>query len=239
MVTARRVVVQAKGGDVGAADGSTGERSTFLVLGATGQTGRPFVDLLLGRGHRVRALVRNPARLGDRAAELDVRQGSITDPLDLDALVEGVDFVVMMIGDREAQQHAEVNTAFVRRLVPAMRRQGVRRLLYQAGGFSTPPGQRLPLFLRVIRGTIARPYLGQHRDNEAVMRYLSDEARDLEWMVHRAGLRPGEGSRGVLQRSDRFISVASFEDCADYSLRLITGDDGVHTCSGSRYAKRR
>ena len=52
-----------------------------------------------------------------------------------------------------------------------MRRHGVTRFLYQAGGLSAPPGRSLPLPLRTIRHTVARGYTGQHEDNEAVMRY--------------------------------------------------------------------
>lgn len=211
---------------------------TFLVFGATGRTGRPFVDLVLREGHRVRAVVRDPVRLADGPPELEVHQGSVTDPLDLDALLAGVDVVVAMIGDAETQRSRAIASDLVRALVPAMRRQGVTRVLYQAGGFSTPPGERLPIVLRVLRATLARSYLGQHRDNEAVMRYLAAEADDLEWMVHRAALRAGEGSRGVLERSDRRLSIATFDDCAAYSYRLVTDPTAVRTCSASRYRRR-
>lgn len=215
------------------------EQKTFLVFGATGGTGRHFVARALADGHRVRALVRNPARLTTQSDRLAVWQGSIADPIDIDALVAGVDFVIVMLGDKEAQKHARINTAFVRTLVPAMRRQGVARLLYQAGGFSRPYGRRLPPLLWFLRNTLARGFDGQHQDNEAVMAYLATEAVDIEWIVHRAGIGSDGPSKGVLHRSDTRPSIATFRDCADYSYRTVVDADAVHTCSFSRYALAR
>lgn len=211
----------------------------ILVLGATGQTGQHLVRLALADGHHVRALARTPGKLAITHDDLEVVQGSVTEPLDLDALLDGVDAVVSMLGDVQAQQTRQVNAEFIRDLVPAMRRSGTRRFVYQAGGLSAAPGKRLPLALRIVRRTIARAYDGQHRDNEAVMRYLDSEARDLAWTVHRAGIGSDGPSKGRLRRSSWWISIATFVDCAAYTLRLLDDDTAVHTCDGSAYARRR
>lgn len=211
---------------------------TFLVFGATGQTGRHFVDLALEREDRVRALVRTPSKLHARPG-LEVHEGSVTDPPALDRLVSGVDAVVVMLGDAAAQQHHMINTEFVRRLVPALRKEGVRPLLYQAGGLSSAPGERLSPVLRVVRSTLARHYLGQHRDNEAVMRYLVSDASDIDWVVHRAGIGSDGPSRGELHRSHRRTSIATFGDCAAYSHRLLADPSAVHTCDTSTYRNDR
>lgn len=209
------------------------------MFGATGQTGQHFVRLALAAGHTVRAVARTPAKLTVTHDDLEVVQGSIAEPLDLDGLLDGVDAVVAMLGDRRAQETRRINDEFVRQLVPAMRRQVVQRLLYQAGGLSAVPGKRLPMVLRIVRATIARSYDGQHRDNEAVMRFLDTEARDLRWVVHRAGIGSDGPSKGRLRRSSWWISIGTFVDCAEYSLRLLGDDGAVHTCDGSAYVRRR
>ncbi|QWS33252.1 NAD(P)-dependent oxidoreductase [Curtobacterium aetherium] len=213
------------------------QQRTVLVLGATGQTGRHLTSLALEAGHRVRALARTPAKAGPSRPGLEVRRGSITDELDLDGLLDGVDAVVSLLGDVQAQRTRQVNTGFVRRLVPAMRRTGVRRFLYQAGALSAPPHQRLSPVLWAIRNTVARSYDGQHRDNEAVMRYLADEAMDLEWTVHRAGIGSDGPSKGVLERTQGTPGIGTFGDCAAYDLRLLDDADAVHTCDLSAYRK--
>lgn len=214
------------------------EQKTVLVFGGTGQTGQHFVRLALQDGFRVRALARNPAKFAIADPNLEVVQGSITDIADLDALVAGTDFIVSMLGDAASQREHPIVTDLVRKLVPAMRRHGVSRFLHQAGGLSARPHRRLPPILWLIRHTVARSHDGQHRDNEAVMRYLADEASDIEWMVHRAGIGSDGPSRGVLERSERAISIATFQDCAAYNLRTVQDATAVHTCDGSRYSKR-
>jgi putative NADH-flavin reductase len=212
-------------------------RKTYLVFGATGQTGKHFTSLALKDGHRVRVLVRNPAKLDAGTPNLEIHQGSITDSPDLDRLVDGADFVVSLLGDAEAQKTQKINTAFVRDLVPAMRRHGVTRFLYQAGGLSAPPDRRLSPVLWAIRKTIASGYNGQHEDNEAVMRYLSDEAQDIEWMVHRAGIGSDGPSKGVLQRFHARVSIATFGDCAAYDYGLLSDPTAIHTCDVSAYRR--
>ena len=213
------------------------QQSMFLVLGATGRTGRHFIDKALEDGHRVRALVRTPAKLQRKSDQLDVRQGSITDPIDIDALVTGIDFVVVMLGDREAQVHSKINTDFIKMLVPSMRRQGIKRLLYQAGGLSKPCGGHLSPLLWIIRHTIARGFAGQHKDNEAVMEYLATEATDIEWIVHRAGIGSDGPSKGILQRSGTKFSVSTHHDCALYNYATVSDASAIHTADFSQYTK--
>lgn len=213
------------------------QQKTFLVFGATGQTGQHFVSLTLREGHEVRALARNPAKLAFENPNLHVFQGAITDVPNLDELLQGVDFVISMLGDVELQKDNKINTKFVQNLIPAMRRQGVKRFLYQAGALSKPPNQHLSPPLWMIRNTLARGYNGQHEDNEAVMEYLVEAASDMEWMVHRAGIGSNGPSKGVLQRSRSKYSIATFRDCAAYNYRSLMDSSAIRTCDLSSYRK--
>ena len=209
--------------------------ATYLVFGGTGGTGKHFVAQALEEGHKVRVLARNPTKLAFQHENLLMQQGSIMDEVNLDALVQGCDFVVSMLGDVKLQKGAKINTAFVKKLVLAMRRHGVKRFLYQAGGLSTPYKGHLSPILWTIRHTIARGFAGQHEDNEAVMAYLAEEAQDIEWMVHRAGIGSDGPSKGVLKRSPDKFSVATHRDCAAYSFSLLNDDSAVHTSDLSCY----
>ena len=183
-------------------------------------------------------LVRDPAKLAVQDAKLEIQQGSITDAAaKLDKLLDGVDFVVSMLEDREAQQAAKINTAFIKKLVPAMRRQGVNRFLYQAGGLSAPYKGHLSPLLWTIRHTVARGFEGQHRDNEAVMAYLAEEAQDIEWMVHRAGIGGDSPSKGTLQQSPTKFSIGTHRDCAAYNYRTLKEPAAIRTSDFSRYVK--
>jgi len=182
-----------------------------------------------GRWHEPRQAGASP--------DLDIREGSITSEPDLDGLVDGADAVVSLLGDAQMQKTEKINTAFVRELIPVMRRHGVSRFLYQAGGLSAPPGQKLSPVLWAIRRTIARSYVGQHEDNEAVMRHLADEAMDIESMVHRAGIGSDGPSKGVLERSKKKASIATLRDCASYNWQILADPSAIHTCDCSAYRR--
>ena len=212
---------------------------TFLVFGATGRTGRHFISIALNKGHNVIALVRNPEKVAIQNPNLKLIKGSIADYHAIDELLNGVNFVVSMLGDAQLQKVENVNTAFVKKLIPAMRRQAVKRFLYQAGGFSRPYKEKLPFMFWVLRNTLVRfsGLLGQHRDNEAVIEYLTEEAEDIEWMVHRASIISDDSSKGTLLRSKTQNSIATFVDCAMYNFQLLTDNSAIHTCDLSYYQK--
>lgn len=217
----------------------TNVKYTFLVFGATGRTGRHFTSMALHEGHRVVALVRNPEKMNIQNANLTLIKGSVADYNALDELLNGVDFVISMLGDARLQKLENINTEFIKKLIPAMRRHNTKRFLYQAGGFSRPYKEKLPFLFWVLKNTLVRfsGLLGQHRDNEAVIEYLTKEAEDIEWMVHRASIISDVASKGTLVRSKTKNSLATFVDCAAYNYRLLTDDSAIHTCELSYYQK--
>ena len=217
----------------------TDPKYIYLVLGGTGRTGKRFVSFVLNKGHRVKALVRNPEKMEIQNPNLELIKGSIVDFDGIDELLQGVDFVISMLGDAQLQKTENVNTAFVKKLIPAMRRQGIKRFLYQAGGFTKRYKERLPFLTWILKNTLAgySGLLGQHRDNEAVIEYLVEEAKDIEWMVHRASLISDGASKGVLKRHKTKNSLATFGDCAEYNFRLLTDNTAIHTYDLSYYDK--
>lgn len=76
-------------------------RGTVVVAGATGYLGRHLVVALRERGWRVRALVRDPARLGFAAEAADeVFTGHATRPETLAGLCDGAEAAVSALGLR-------------------------------------------------------------------------------------------------------------------------------------------
>ena len=73
---------------------------TVAVYGATGGTGRRLLPLLLAAGHRVRALVRTPSKLGglEGAEGLEVVQGDATDSAAVANVAKGADVLVSCLG---------------------------------------------------------------------------------------------------------------------------------------------
>src|SRR3546814_19639338 len=102
-------------------------KSTILVFGGSGRTGRHFVEIAFKKGHKVRALVRDPAKLAIRNSNLELRQGSIVNGANLYELLQGVEPVVCMLGDAKMHSKENVNTALVKKMKPEMERQDLKK----------------------------------------------------------------------------------------------------------------
>ena len=72
----------------------------LLVLGATGNTGRKFVEMALEHGHRIRAFVRSTADVVERDG-LEVMHGDVLDSAELRLAFDKIDAVVSCLGIRK------------------------------------------------------------------------------------------------------------------------------------------
>lgn len=126
--------------------GADVREQTILVAGASGRVGRYVVDELRQGGYRFRPLTRSKAeaikRLGSDYAELDWVECDVRDPAQVAAAMQGVDYVISVIGANEvggANSAEFVDYGGVKNLVDAARRVGVRQfVLLTAIGVTDP-----------------------------------------------------------------------------------------------------
>ncbi|MER7758116.1 NAD(P)H-binding protein [Streptomyces sp. NPDC097619] len=121
--------------DAGAGAGDQTRQGTYLVAGATGTVGREVVRALLARGHRVRALTRDPAR-ADLPAGAEVVRGDLTDPDGPDGLADALRGVVGVHLITFGGEYEPLATGA--RIVELVRAAGVRRVTVLHGGGPTP-----------------------------------------------------------------------------------------------------
>jgi UDP-glucose 4-epimerase len=115
----------------------------ILVTGATGKVGSRLAKRLAGRGDRVRALVRDPAKAADlRRDRIEIIEGDLLDPGSLAAAARGVDAVVhcaaFFRGATPEQAHA-VNDLGTQRLASAARGASVKRFIFTSTGLVYGP----------------------------------------------------------------------------------------------------
>ena len=108
---------------------------SVLVTGGTGFIGRRVVEALLGRGARVRALVRpgaNSCRI-PMEGQVEIHCGDLLDPSSLDGAFDGVDAVVHLAAD--VRGPVATNVEGTQNLLMMMGGAGVDRLVL-ASSFS-------------------------------------------------------------------------------------------------------
>jgi uncharacterized protein YbjT (DUF2867 family) len=104
-----------------------------LVTGATGVVGTALLPRLLSAGHTVRALVRDPRRLGPQRVNVQIALSDLGDPHGLRHALRGVDTVVHLaatIRDQPPRRLEEVNGLGTLRLLRAAERSGVERFVF-------------------------------------------------------------------------------------------------------------
>jgi putative NADH-flavin reductase len=142
-----------------------------LILGGTGATGRHLCEKAAAVGHAVTALVRDSAVAKLSFPGVTVRQGQPTSEVDVTAAVAGNDAVLSALGPRQGSDPVCVGAA--QAVIAAMKKQGVKRLIWlSAGGVGDSAPQIIrasfvfgrivmPLFLR-------KPYANHARAEELI-----------------------------------------------------------------------
>lgn len=149
-----------------------------LVTGATGYVGGRLVPRLLAAGHRVRVLVRDPARLEGRRwrDSTEVLQGDVLDPASLAPAMEGVDFAYYLVHTmRTGAGYYRRDLIAARNFGRAARAAGVKRIVYLGG-----LGRAGPSLSRHLRS--------RHRTGDAL------RASGVPVTAFRAGAIVGSGS---------------------------------------------
>jgi uncharacterized protein YbjT (DUF2867 family) len=105
----------------------------ILLTGATGVIGGELLPLLLARGDDVRALVRDPRKLGEHRVEVQISLGDLGDPFSMRHAMRGVDTVIHLaatIRDQPGGTIEELNGLATVRLLRMAERAGVGRFVF-------------------------------------------------------------------------------------------------------------
>lgn len=140
----------------------------LTVFGATGGIGQEIVRQALAAGHRVTAVVRDPARFPVTGGGLEVVRSDLKDPQGLRPAVAGQDAVLSGLGPR-SRSDAGIAARLTRSVLAAMEAEGTRRLLVvSAAPLGTPP-EREPLLDRAMMSVVG-----------AVLKPVYDDLRVME-----------------------------------------------------------
>ena len=113
----------------------------ILLTGASGVVGGELLPALLAAGHEVRALVRDPRKLGEHRVDVQISLGDIGDPFSLRHAMRGVDTVIHLaatVRDQPGGTIEELNGLATVRLLRSAERAGAERFVFFSAIGATP-----------------------------------------------------------------------------------------------------
>ncbi len=209
----------------------------LLIFGSTGGTGRQLVGRALGRGHTVRAFLRDPGKLDAGHSRLEVFQGDVTDLGAVERAVEGQEAVLSALGvPGLPARRSTLRTDGTRNIVRAMEKAGVRRFISLSVLGAGDSWDILPLHYKyLLVPLLLRNAFVDHDGQEAVIRRSR-----LEWTIARPGNLTDSGYTGVYRHgftaADKAIKLKiSRADVADFMLEQLTDYTYLHETPGLSY----
>ncbi len=196
---------------------------TVALFGATGFSGRPVLDELLGRGHHVRALVRRPDAL-EPHPNLTALEGDALNATDVAEVLEGADVVVHCLGvggkgDGKPTTLVSDSIDLVLNAMKTAPRRVVCMSNVGAGGSGPWLVNRLvvPLFFRWLRPLID--------DKDRMEARLADS--NVDWVAARfPNIVPGPAKEVRVDEDGRTISMSiTTESVARYLADQVVADE--------------
>ena len=197
----------------------------IAVFGATGRTGRHIVEGALARGHEIKALARDPSKLGISDVNLEVIQGDVLDATKVAQTVAGTDAVLSALGQTKTSPK-DVQARGTRNIVAAMKEHGVRRLVSLTGAGVRDPRDEPKLVDKAITFLLKKLQPDVLKDGEGHAEVIRKSG--LEWVIVRGprltdGPHTGEYRIGYVGKNGG--TRASRADVAEFMLRQLEGDE--------------
>lgn len=186
-----------------------------LLVGATGATAKYALPKLLAAGHQVTAFVRNPTALTVKHEKLSVAQGDVRDGAALAEAVKGQDAVMTLFGPRSLKKD-DLQEAFMRNLVAAMEKHGVKKLVNLSAWGASRTRQYISLFFLPFRFTILRAVFDDKERGEALL-----FASSLDWVNVSPGRLTEGAEKGDVTASEDGKGVRNSISRADLSSWMI------------------
>ncbi|AYL96799.1 NAD(P)-dependent oxidoreductase [Mucilaginibacter celer] len=158
----------------------------LLIIGANGGIGRQCVAQALQAGHRVTALLRNPAKLATEHPNLKKVSGDVMKPGSFETYLENQDAVISAIGvaggfgaDKPTTLYSQGNA----NILKAMRQKGTQRIfVISASAIEISPA--LPFYIRLIEKYIIQKLL-KHMYADLYRMEQTVKTSDTHWTIIR------------------------------------------------------
>ena len=192
----------------------------IALFGATGGTGKPFLEQALAAGHSIKAQARTPSKLNVTHPNLHVIQGDVLDADSVRNVVEGTDAVVSALGVNKLGKNTILSDG-TKVILEAMRRYGVTRSVWVTSlgvGDSQAPSK---VFALLFQNLVLRNVF---KDKEQQETYIMASKGD--WTIVRpSGLtndaKTGEYKVNFDPDKESLSGRIPRADVADFMLKIL------------------
>jgi putative NADH-flavin reductase len=159
-------------------------RKKIALFGATGQTGKQFLQLALAAGYEVKSLARTPSSITETNPLLSVIKGDVLNADDVAKVVAGADIVVSLFGHiKDSPEWVQTNGT--KNIVKAMEVYGVQKIISLSGGGLPYPAKDEPKFVDKFIRTIMKIAVPKVL-NDAIRHHEVLANSKLNWIIVRA-----------------------------------------------------
>ena len=189
-----------------------------VLYGGTGKAGSRILSELLSRGHQVKAVVRDPAKL-PQSPGLTIETGDLNDVDAIIRAIKGADAVISAYAP--PADAVEELVAVTKRLVDAVKAAGMPRLLVVGGAGSLEVAPGVQLIDTPSLPEAWRPIALAHRGALQVLK-----SSDIDWtyLSPAAFFEPGERTGKFRLGKDNLIvdeNQNSRISMEDYAIALV------------------
>lgn len=199
----------------------------LLILGGTGPTGRPLIDLALRAGDSVTVLARNPVALADLADQITVVAGDATSYADVAAAAAGQDAIVSALGRSTSIRADELFSRSAAAVIRAAKETGVSRLVWLSSFGVGDSYQQASTSQKLMYKTFLRSiYADKKASEESIC------SSSLAWtVVYPTRLTHGP-AKGTYQAADRIVMkgnpTISRADVAAFMHQAVHSTEWIH-----------
>jgi len=163
-------------------DSKTTSPLDIFIIGANGGVGKQAVTTALQAGHRVTALLRNPANLTLTHPKLQIVKGDIMRSYTFEKYLEYKDVVISAIGNN-MNKPTTLYSEGSRNLIQAMKRMGVDRAFFiSAAAIEISPAQSF--VVRLLTKYVIQKLFGHGYADQRIMERLIKES-DINFTIVR------------------------------------------------------
>lgn len=198
----------------------------IALFGASGRSGKAFLNQALDKGYKIKALVRNPSGLEIENSNLEIIKGDVLELNWVKKTIEDTDIVISLFGHVK-NSPKNIQSAGTKNIITAMEELGVKEIISLSGGALPYPEKDQPKFIdyliRGIMGLLAKDIVVDAKNHAELLK-----ASKLDWTIVRAPrltLNPRKGTYRIGWVGLNSGTELSREDLADFIIKQIENTD--------------